>query len=191
MSPEETQQRFRNLVTGVFMKDFSYTEVPFSFKTVFYMTPYSYRCCPCIYEFEYVDFISDTGEINGTMFEKMLQSLTDKQCPHVDSAIKNQVISTTIYGINIAAALESDAVIQRYQHDRYRDSPAGLLGMTPLYVSILKGNPKSLQALLDMYPYDRFEECWVVLYEPRHEKTNVLVSDQVRHKPGCTAGEDG
>ena len=27
--------------------------------------------------------------------------------------------------------------------------------------------------------------------EPRHEKTNVLVSDQVRHKLGCTASEDG
>ena len=27
--------------------------------------------------------------------------------------------------------------------------------------------------------------------EPRHEKTNVLVSDMVRHKPGCTATEDG
>ena len=27
--------------------------------------------------------------------------------------------------------------------------------------------------------------------ELRHEKTNVLVSDLVRHKPGCTATEDG
>ena len=27
--------------------------------------------------------------------------------------------------------------------------------------------------------------------EPRHEKTNVLVSDLVRHKPGCTATQDG
>ena len=27
--------------------------------------------------------------------------------------------------------------------------------------------------------------------EPRHEKFNVLVSDLVRHKPGCTATEDG
>ena len=26
--------------------------------------------------------------------------------------------------------------------------------------------------------------------EPRHEKTNILVSDLVRHKPGCTATED-
>ena len=28
-------------------------------------------------------------------------------------------------------------------------------------------------------------------YEPRHEKTNVLVSYLIRHKPGCTASEDG
>ena len=27
--------------------------------------------------------------------------------------------------------------------------------------------------------------------EPHHEKTKVLVSDLVRHKPGCTATEDG
>ena len=29
------------------------------------------------------------------------------------------------------------------------------------------------------------------LYEPRHEKTNILVSDQVRYKSGRTATEDG
>ena len=28
-------------------------------------------------------------------------------------------------------------------------------------------------------------------FEPRHEKTNVLVSNLVRHKPGCTDTEDG
>ena len=27
-------------------------------------------------------------------------------------------------------------------------------------------------------------------YEPRREKTNVLVSNLARHKPGCTATED-
>ena len=31
----------------------------------------------------------------------------------------------------------------------------------------------------------------VYVYELRHEKTNILVSDLVRHKPGCTATEDG
>ena len=28
-------------------------------------------------------------------------------------------------------------------------------------------------------------------FEPCHEKTNILVSDLVRHKPGCTVTEDG
>ena len=27
--------------------------------------------------------------------------------------------------------------------------------------------------------------------EPRHEKNNILVSDLVRHEPGCAATEDG
>ena len=27
-------------------------------------------------------------------------------------------------------------------------------------------------------------------FEQRYEKTNILVSDLVRHKPGCTATED-
>ena len=30
----------------------------------------------------------------------------------------------------------------------------------------------------------------IQVFEPRHEKTNVLVSDPVRHKPGYTATED-
>ena len=31
----------------------------------------------------------------------------------------------------------------------------------------------------------------VLIFEPRHEKTNILVSDLTRHKPGCIATEDG
>ena len=30
-----------------------------------------------------------------------------------------------------------------------------------------------------------------IIIEPRHEKTNALASDLVRHKPGCTATEGG
>ena len=30
-----------------------------------------------------------------------------------------------------------------------------------------------------------------ITFEPHHEKTNILVSDLVRQKPGCTAIEDG
>ena len=37
-----------------------------------------------------------------------------------------------------------------------------------------------------MYPRER-----ETTNGPRHEKTNVLVSDLVRHKQGCTDTEDG
>ena len=30
-----------------------------------------------------------------------------------------------------------------------------------------------------------------IINELHHEKTNIVVSVQVRHKPGCTATEDG
>ena len=30
-----------------------------------------------------------------------------------------------------------------------------------------------------------------IIYEPRREKNNVLVADQVRHKPSCAAKEYG
>ena len=36
-----------------------------------------------------------------------------------------------------------------------------------------------------------FPRLFQIITEPRHEKTNILVSDLVRHKPGCTATEDG
>ena len=31
----------------------------------------------------------------------------------------------------------------------------------------------------------------LLINEPRCEKTNILVYDLVRHKPGCTVTEDG
>ena len=40
-------------------------------------------------------------------------------------------------------------------------------------------------------PSGRFlQVSGITIYELRHVKTNVLVSDLVRHKPGCTATED-
>ena len=38
---------------------------------------------------------------------------------------------------------------------------------------------------------DIVQEGYTIKFEPRCEKTNVLVSNLVRHKPGCTAKEDG
>ena len=38
-------------------------------------------------------------------------------------------------------------------------------------------------------PYKKVQG--LLSFEPRREKTNILVSDLVPHKPGCTVTEDG
>ena len=35
-----------------------------------------------------------------------------------------------------------------------------------------------------------FSDLMDIIFEPSHEKTNNVVSDQVRHKSGCTVTED-
>ena len=42
----------------------------------------------------------------------------------------------------------------------------------------------------NVQPIPAGKRKYIMLYEPRREKTKVLVSDLVRHKPGCTATED-
>ena len=44
---------------------------------------------------------------------------------------------------------------------------------------------------LNYHQVHTLSACLNKSYEPRHEKTNVPVSDLVRHKPGCTAKEVG
>ena len=47
--------------------------------------------------------------------------------------------------------------------------------------------PEHLPSLIRRSTYAQVKN----MNEPRHGKTNVLVSDLVRHKQGCTATEDG
>ena len=62
-------------------------------------------------------------------------------------------------------------------------SKAVILGQQPFFYQSQLMTPWTAQEGILVLP------PWI--YEPRHEKTNVLVCDLVRHKPGCTATEDG
>ena len=54
------------------------------------------------------------------------------------------------------------------------------------------GDYKYASSVTEMLGIDtRLVMPYKITYEPRHEKTNVLVCDMVQHKPGCTATEDG
>ena len=65
---------------------------PFTFKTLFYRTPYSYCCCPCAYQNEYFDYLSNKEaidqkegrHIDEAMFEQIVQNIADSRCPHTN-----------------------------------------------------------------------------------------------------------
>ena len=109
----ETNQEFRNLVTNEYMTDFNYGKV-FSFQTVFYQTAYSYCCCPCGYEHEYMDYISDTGEINEETYDKIVKSISDGRCPHADDVPAEWLKETRINGLQIALAVGSEQAVKKH-----------------------------------------------------------------------------
>ena len=44
-----------------------------------------YCCCECGFEHECLGYISEMGEINETIFAKIVQSVVDGKCPHVNA----------------------------------------------------------------------------------------------------------
>ena len=104
-------KEFRNLVTNRFMPDFDYVQTKVSFQTVFYISDFSYCCCTCGYEHEYLDYISDSGEINEEMYLKIVKCITEGKCPHVDEASPNFIAETGFHAINIATAVGTERVL--------------------------------------------------------------------------------
>ena len=99
-----TREIFRKLVTNQYMPDFDYYGFQFQFNTVSKITPYEYCCCTCAYEHEFVDYISCSGEINEEMCTKIVESITNEQCPHVEHVSAQYISLTRVYGIHIALA---------------------------------------------------------------------------------------
>ena len=84
---------------------------PFSFKTVFYRTSYSYCCCPCAYQHEYFAYLSDKDEtdlhdereIDKAVFERIVWNIANWRCPHVDEVEPRYVTTSTVYIQHILA----------------------------------------------------------------------------------------
>ena len=162
--------------------DFEYEYLKFSFKTVFHLTPYSYRCCPCSYEFEYLEFLSDDGEINEPMYQNLLQTLSNKKCPHVEGVDAEFVKKTKCHGVHVVAALEDERVLKYIRDDNYHENdyeygPSGLFGITPCHMAVLKGKPKSLEVMLDIYPYIRSDWSFKIWYRAEKDSNNIMFEE--------------
>ena len=109
----EPRQEFRNLVTNQYMKNFDYAKT-FSFQTVFYQTAYSYCCCSCGFEHEYLDYISETGVINEDKYEKIVKSIIDGSCPHTAEVQKEWLNKTRVSALHIAIAVGTEKAQKKY-----------------------------------------------------------------------------
>ena len=106
-------ETFRRLVTNKFLTNLNYSEYVFSFQTVFYQTYYSYRCCECAFEHEYLDYISLTG-ITESVYSKILQSVKNDRCPHVAGVDEKFIRETSITVAHVACKVGTKRAVKRY-----------------------------------------------------------------------------
>ena len=145
----ELQTIYRTLVETKDVSDFDYVDQWFPFKTVFFKSACSYCCCPCGFEHEYLDFISNTGEINVEMYEKITKCILNGQCPHVDDAPKDYVKPTKINGLHIAAAVGTKG---SWLERRCQRVETELYQLNPVHIAALKDQHTILPLLWKIYP---------------------------------------
>ena len=73
----------------------------------------------------------------------------------------------------LAAKLEAGLTVEVPTFDSAQEEIAKSTGL----MADAEGQSKGIVITIDK----------IRVFEPRHEKTNILVSDLVRHKPGCIA----
>ena len=133
----DVKQMFRCMVSNQFLPDINYSNCSFSFQTVFHRTAYSYCCCSCGFEHEYFDYISESGDINEDIYEKIVTSIIDGKCPHVDGVPEKYIMTSSVHGVHIAAAVGTEEAMHAfYRQYRYIDS--SIFKLSPFRTALVK-----------------------------------------------------
>ena len=136
-------QFFRNFVSK---PDIEHILDNFSFHTVFYRSADSYCCCPCAFEHEYFEYVSDDGEINTQMFEKVAENIAKGSCPHLDETSRKYIRNTGVYGIHIAAVFcKREGFWENMK--RASDLTSGIFRLDLYAIAALKNNCEALKML--------------------------------------------
>ena len=149
----EVGRVFRNLVTNQYMPNFDYINTEFKFQTVFHRSSYSYCICICGFEHEYLDYISDSGDVDEEIYQKVLESIINGECPHVNKVPQEFVKETMIYGIHITVAVGTRNAlgIDKF-NSPYPDIQYGnLFNLDPYMMAIIKR--KQVDTSIDVMKY--------------------------------------
>ena len=151
---------------------------PFSFQTDFYRTPYSYCCCPCAYQHEYFDYLSDNDGLDQleerhildeVVFERIIQNIGDGRCPHVDKVEPKYLTTSAIYMDNILAASGSREAFIRIMSWTVGFEVSSIYNIHPFANIVLKNScriPDLVEQLL-MDPYEYSLEDMKIMYPIR------------------------
>lgn len=142
---------FQDLVTKTFIPGFDYFNQSFNFETVFYVCGYSYRCCSCAFDNEYINYITDSGDIDKNGLEKITKCISDGKCPHVDGSSKHHLTMTKVNGMHVAAAKAIIEAVTTNAIVHQTDAPSGLFGITPYHMAFLKCRSEMLKPLRNAY----------------------------------------
>ena len=144
----EIREILRKLITHEHMPQYDYQNSTFAFKTVFYRGTFSYCICECGIVHEYVDYVSETGNISEDLFEKVVDCITNGQCQHVANAPPEYVQEARVHALHIVAAVpgfskEIGIYMEHcfwYVGRKGRSFISSLLNLTPFKIAILKDN---------------------------------------------------
>ena len=145
----DIRSELRELVSGRYMPNFDYIRRNYTFETVFDRTMYSYCCCDCGFQHEYLDYLSDTGEVNE-VFDKIVQCIIDGRCPHVNDDNDEHVRETCVNAIHIAAATGTKEAVQ-YHATHFCDLKTSLFRVEPHALALLKNKPYCVNLYLDRF----------------------------------------
>ena len=132
---------------------------PFSFETVFYRTEYSYCCCPCAYQHEYFDYLSDKDEMepqyrremDEAVFEQIVQKIADRRCPHADKVESKYLTTSTVFTNHILAVCGS-----REQFSSWSSHTSSIFQLNLYVYIVLKNSCRILELDSDLWCNAKF-----------------------------------
>ena len=133
----DTTHVFQRLVTDQYVFKLSDISKLFSFQTVFYHTPHSYCCCSCVFDHEYLTYISDSGKINDEIYKRIVYSIENGKCPHAEQVPEEYLVQTGIYGIHIALAV-GNAQAAKGPIEAYSQLEGLIFNLSPYDIAVFK-----------------------------------------------------
>ena len=131
---------FRWLVTNRQIPQFDYHTYELKFQTVFKVSMFSYQCCPCALEHEYVTYISNDGTINEEVYDRILHCIAQGKCSHVEECTENAITDSIVYAIHIAAAANKGRAFKNISWENHATIRTSLFHQTPYSIAFLKEN---------------------------------------------------